>query len=51
MCAARSVVASGPAMECELVRLAGVPLGIVTSTLFYASDSGSQQAEVGGSSD
>ena len=28
------------AMECELVRLAGVPIGLVTSALFYSTDSG-----------
>ena len=33
-------------MECELVRLASVPVGLVTSALFYASEQDSQQAEV-----
>ena len=37
-------------MECELVRLAGVPIGLVTSALFYSTDSagsaGQEEPEV-----
>lgn len=35
------------AMECELVRLAGVPMGLVTSALFYTTTNkpGSRQAD------
>ena len=32
-------------MECELVRLAGVPIGLVTSALFYSTDRASSSQE------
>ena len=32
-------------MDCELVRLAGVPIGLVTSALFYSTDIGSSGRE------